>query len=238
MASVLEEEEEDTQSNGITELHDNVAIPVGHASIERVSSSSSSLCCVSTHNAMSNKLNAHQNLPIIDSFQGPDHSQLLPHRRPEIFHVYTRRRRRRREEEDEKKKKQKQKRRIGNGELMKLGVDLSVSTTPRLRECRINALCSGSKQNGSSQRKEKLRPASSTAKKWVRFGFTFHCAFAGLGLRLGRLLLIGTLFVRLIFYDDGRLSHDGVDPKSFIGLQCKASVELLSYVLYLFHSKG
>uniref|UniRef100_A0A1J3GP59 Histone-lysine N-methyltransferase ATX2 n=1 Tax=Noccaea caerulescens TaxID=107243 RepID=A0A1J3GP59_NOCCA len=171
MASVLEEEE-DTQSNGITELPDNVAIPVRHASIERVSSS---LCCVSTH-----KLNGHQNLPIIDSFQGPDDSQLLPHRRPEIFHVYTRRRRRRRREEEEEKKKQK-KRRIGNGELMKLGVDLSVSTTPRLRECRINALCSGSKQNGSSRRKEKLRPA----KKWVR------------------------------------LSYDGVDPKSFIGLQCK-----------------
>ncbi|CAA7026483.1 unnamed protein product [Microthlaspi erraticum] len=183
MASVLEEEE-DTQSNGITQLHDKVAIPVRYASLDcvySVSSSSSSPCCVTT-NVMSN---AHQKLPIIDSFQGPDDSQLLPHRRPEIFHVYTRRRRRRREEEEKKSQK---KRRIGNGELMKLGgVDSSVSTTPRLRGCRINALCSGSKQNGSSQRKEKLlRPtSSSTAKKWVR------------------------------------LSYDGVDPKTFIGLQCK-----------------
>lgn len=140
----------------------------------------------------------------------PDNLELRPHPRPEIVRVYRRRRRRRPEsilesamaqnkgverkdgigkiecagldENDfyEKKKKQKR-RRVGNGELMKLGVDsssLSVSTTPRLRGCRINAVCSGNKQNGSSRSKKnsvkKVVPPSATAKKWVRLGFTYH----------------------------------------------------------------
>lgn len=101
-------------------------------------------------------------------------------RRPEIVRVYSRRRRRLPEEEKKKR------RRIGNSELMKLGVDsttLSISTTtPILRGCRINA----NNQNGSSKRKgKKLLQASPTAKKWIR------------------------------------LSYDGVDPTTFIGLQCK-----------------
>ncbi|CAG7867523.1 unnamed protein product [Brassica rapa] len=170
MASVPEEEE-DTQIKP--------ELPLRYASLERVysvsSSSSSSLCCVNntTSNAMiSSKVKAEQ-LPVTtDAFEL---------RRPEIVRVYSRRRRRLPEEEKKKR------RRIGNSELMKLGVDsttLSVSTTPILRGCRVNA----NKQNGSSKRKgKKLLQASPTAKKWIR------------------------------------LSYDGVDPTTFIGLQCKAS---------------
>ncbi|CAH2038811.1 unnamed protein product [Thlaspi arvense] len=203
-------EEEDNQST--VELHhDHAGIPVRYASLERVysvSSSASSLCCVSTagsHNVMSKKVNA-QKLTVADAFEGygcPDDFEFRPHRRPEIVHVYSRRRRRRREpflEEEEEEKQKQKRRRIGNGELMKLGVDsstFSVSTTPRLRGCRINAACSGNKRNGSSQRKGKvLLPASPTSKKWVR------------------------------------LSYDGVDPTTFIGLQCKASAELYCYVFW------
>ncbi|CAA0170102.1 Histone-lysine N-methyltransferase ATX2 [Arabidopsis thaliana] len=217
-----EEEGEDTQIK--TELHDHAADnPVRYASLESVysvSSSSSSLCC-KTAAGSHKKVNALK-LPMSDSFE------LQPHRRPEIVHVYCRRKRRRRrrresflelailqnegverddrivkiesaelddEKEEENKKKKQKKRRIGNGELMKLGVDsttLSVSATPPLRGCRIKAVCSGNKQDGSSRSKrntvknqEKVVTASATAKKWVR------------------------------------LSYDGVDPKHFIGLQCK-----------------
>ncbi|ESQ36336.1 hypothetical protein EUTSA_v10006646mg [Eutrema salsugineum] len=191
MASVPKPlEEEDNQSEiELHHDHDNVDIPsnVRYASLERVysvSSSSSSLCCASTagsHNVMSKKLNAHKLTSCPDDFESQ------PQRRPEIVHVYTRRRMRRRESflDGEKLKR----RRIGSGELMKLGVDsttLSVSATPRLRGCRINAACSGNnKRNGSSQRKGKLITPSATAKRWVR------------------------------------LSYDGVDPTTFIGLQCK-----------------
>ncbi|KAF2588385.1 hypothetical protein F2Q70_00042063 [Brassica cretica] len=166
MASVPEEEEEDTQIKP--------ELPLRYASLERVysfsSSSSSSLCCVNTTNnaTISTKVKAEQ-LP-------------FELRRPEIVRVYSRRRRRLPEDDDKKKMKR---RRIGNNELMKLGVDsttLSLSATPILRGCRINA----NKQNGSSKRK-KLIQASPTAKKWIR------------------------------------LSYDGVDPTTFIGLQCKAS---------------
>lgn len=152
MASVPEEEE-DTQIKP--------ELPLRYASLERVysvsSSSSSSLCCVNnTSNAMiSSKVKAEQ-LPVTtDAFEL---------RRPEIVRVYSRRRRRLPEEEKKKR------RRIGNSELMKLGVDsttLSISTTtPILRGCRINA----NNQNGSSKRKgKKLLQASPTAKKWIRF---------------------------------------------------------------------
>lgn len=202
----LEEEEEDTQIK--TELHDHGDIPVRYASLESVysvSSSSSSLCCISAAGSHK-KVNAQKN-PMTDSFE------LQPHRRPEIVHVYCRRKRRRRrrresfvelallqnerkdgivkienaeldEEEEEEKKKKQKKRRIGNAELMKLGVDsttLSVSATPPLRGCRIKAVCSGNKQDGSSRSKrsfvknqEKVVSASATAKKWVRLGFTYH----------------------------------------------------------------
>ena len=153
MASVPEEEEEDTQIK--PELHDQSDLPLRYASLERVysvsSSSSSSLCCVNNaNNAM------------ISSKVKAEHAFEL--RRPEIVRVYSRRRRRLPEEEKKKR------RRIGNSELMKLGVDsttLSISTTtPILRGCRINA----NNQNGSSKRKgKKLLQASPTAKKWIRF---------------------------------------------------------------------
>lgn len=147
MASVPEEEEESTQIKP--------ELPLRYASLERVysvsSSSSSSLCCVNTTNnaTISTKVKAEQ-LP-------------FELRRPEIVRVYSRRRRRLPEDDDKKKMKR---RRIGNSELMKLGVDsttLSLSATPILRGCRVNA----NKQNGSSKRK-KLIQASPTAKKWIR----------------------------------------------------------------------
>ncbi|XP_010457683.1 PREDICTED: histone-lysine N-methyltransferase ATX2-like isoform X2 [Camelina sativa] len=231
-----EEEEEDTQIK--IELNDDhhhaeSDLPVRYASLESVysvSSSSSSLCRISAPTASSshNRINPHK-----QQFSHADGFELRSHRRPDIVHVYCRRKRRSRkrresfvelaisqnegverkggivktetteldddddeEVEKEKKKKPKPKRRrVGNGELMNLGVDsttLSISDTPGLRGCRIKAVCSGSKQNGSSRRKksfvknqEKVLTASATAKKWVR------------------------------------LSYDGVDPTTFIGLQCK-----------------
>lgn len=179
MASVPEEEE-DTRIK--PELYDHADLPLRYASLERVysvsSSSSSSLCCVNNANnvMMSTKVKAEQQLPVTTDAD----FEPRPSQRPEIVRVYSRRRRRLPKAEEEKKK-----RRIGNSELMKLGVDsttLSVSTTPILRGCRINS----NKQNGSSKRKEKkLLQASPSAKKWVR------------------------------------LSYDGVDPTTFIGLQCK-----------------
>lgn len=157
-------EEEDIQIK--TELYDHADLPLRYASLERVysvsSSSSSSLCCVNNANnvMMSTKVKAEQQLPVTYADFEPRPSQ-----RPEIVRVYSRRRRRLPEKEEEKQMKR---RRIGNSELMKLGVDsttLSISTTPILRGCRINA----NKQNGSSKRKEKkLLQASPSAKKWVR----------------------------------------------------------------------
>lgn len=212
MASVPEEEEEDTQIK--PELHDQSDLPLRYASLERVysvsSSSSSSLCCVNNaNNAM------------ISSKVKAEHAFEL--RRPEIVRVYSRRRRRLPEEDTKKKMK---KRRIGNSELMKLGVDsttLSVSTTPILRGCRVNA----NKQNGSSKRKgkKKLIQASPTAKKWIRFvkihlivvlDMTRHCF----------------MWPCLYF----RLSYDGVDPTTFIGLQCKASGLALWWLCVLAYS--
>lgn len=209
-------EEEDTQSK--IELHDHADIPARYASLESVysvSSSSSSLCCISAAGSHK-KVNAQKH-SMSDALQGYGRAgdlESLPHRRPEIVHVYCRRKRKRRrrresfvelaiaqnegvdskaenvkiesaelDEEEEKKMKPK-KRRIGNGELMKLGVDsttLSIFNTPHIRGCRMKAVCSGSKQNGSSRSKknvvknqEKVVSASATAKKWVRLGFTYH----------------------------------------------------------------
>jgi len=206
-----EEEGEDTQIK--TELHDHAADnPVRYASLESVysvSSSSSSLCC-KTAAGSHKKVNALK-LPMSDSFELQPHRRPeIVH----VYCRRKRRRRRRREsflelailqnegverddrivkiesaelddeKEEENKKKKQKKRRIGNGELMKLGVDsttLSVSATPPLRGCRIKAVCSGNKQDGSSRSKrntvknqEKVVTASATAKKWVRLGFTNH----------------------------------------------------------------
>lgn len=149
MASVAEEEEGSTRIK--SELHDHTGLPLRYASLDRVysvsSSSSSSLCCANN----TNEIKAEQ-LTVTDA---PTHP------RPEIVRVYSRRRRRLPDKEERIKR-----RRIGNSELMKLGVDstttLSVSNT--LRGCRIN---NANKQNGSSKRK-KLLQASPSAKKWVR----------------------------------------------------------------------
>lgn len=152
MASVAEEEEGSTRIK--SELHDHTGLPLRYASLDRVysvsSSSSSSLCCATN----TNEIKAEQ-LTVTDA---PTHP------RPEIVRVYSRRRRRLPKEEERMKR-----RRIGNSELMNLGVDstttLSVSTTPVLRGCRIN---NANNQNGSSKRKKKLLQASPSAKKWIR----------------------------------------------------------------------
>lgn len=167
MASVPEEEEESTRIK--SELHDHTDLPLRYASLDRVysvsSSSSSSLYCA---NNTTNKVKSEQ-LQVTDADFEP--------RRPEIVRVYSRRRRRLPDQEEKKKKK----RRIGNSELMKLGVDsttLSVSTTPILRGCRIN---NANKQNGSSKRK--LLQASPSAKKWIRLSYDGVDPTAFIGLQ-------------------------------------------------------
>ncbi|CAH2059896.1 unnamed protein product [Thlaspi arvense] len=193
---------------------------------------SSPLCCISavgSHSLMSKKVKA-QKLPMIEQFEvegsgvsasadcrRPDDYKLRNHR-PEIVRVYCRRRKRppRRESSvvsvearsseslklddadawfEEKKVK---KRRTGNCELEKLGVDsisLASFTGPGLRGCRLNDALSGNKQNGSSRRK--MRSVKNQDK----------------------VSLPSASAKRWV-----RLSYDDVDPKSFIGLQCKASV--------------
>ncbi|KAF5742713.1 histone-lysine N-methyltransferase ATX2-like [Tripterygium wilfordii] len=85
----------------------------------------------------------------------------------------------------------KKKRKIGNGELLKLGVDMSVLCGldgPRLRDCRNHSVNSNVKVGNQKRKKRdanKGLPSSATSKRWVR------------------------------------LSYDDVNPKSFIGLQCK-----------------
>ncbi|CAN8247651.1 unnamed protein product [Cochlearia groenlandica] len=202
----------------------HVESPVRFTPMERVCSVSSPslLCCLSavgSHSLMSKKVKA-QKLPTIDQFnvesscvsanidcyraESDDFkSRVL---RPEIVRVYYRRRKRPRRETlldsvlvvkteslelddtnawfDEKKRK------IGDCDLVRLGVDSSRVTSSigmGLKGCNTNGGLSGNKQNVSSRRKkqEKVSLASGLAKRWVR------------------------------------LSYDGVDPKSLIGLQCK-----------------
>uniref|UniRef100_A0A1J3CTG2 Histone-lysine N-methyltransferase ATX1 n=2 Tax=Noccaea caerulescens TaxID=107243 RepID=A0A1J3CTG2_NOCCA len=208
------------------DVDNHVEAPVRYGSIERVySGSSSSLCCISdvgAHSLMSKKVQA-QKLPMIEQFEvegsgvssiagccQPDDYKLRT-QRPEIIRVYCRRRKRQRRESflksvkteslelddanawfEEKKQK---KMRIGNCELGKMSVDsigLRTSTVPSLRGCRNNDAITGNKQNGSSPKKR------SSAKK--KEGVSLASASAKRWVRL---------------------SYDGVDPKSFIGLQCK-----------------
>lgn len=119
--------------------------------------------------------------------------------RPEIVRVYSRRLKRQRpessvaREEGVKRKnvavktesvelnevtcfEEKKKRKIGNCDLVKLGMD-SIS----LRRCKNNNAFSGNKQNGSSRRKgtsiknqDKVSLASESAKRWVRLVFIYH----------------------------------------------------------------
>ncbi|XP_010522208.1 PREDICTED: histone-lysine N-methyltransferase ATX2 isoform X2 [Tarenaya hassleriana] len=230
MACVPKPVEEETQIE--IDVHDHADSPIRYASLERVYSvSSSSLCCLSaagSHSVMFKKVKA-QKVPMIDPFSGdgedaggPCGFKLQPRRWPEIIRVYSRRKRPRRQsfmesvltrkegvdskgvvvktenvEFDENccfEEKQQKKRRIGNGELVKLGVDssiLSSSIGPRLRDCRNNNAYTGKKENeslkkkrGSAKNLDNLFPSAS-AKRWVR------------------------------------LSYDGADPISFVGLQCK-----------------
>ncbi|KAH1047126.1 hypothetical protein J1N35_037910 [Gossypium stocksii] len=180
--------------------------PIRYVSLDRVYSSAS-LCVSATNssNVMSKKVKARK--LIVDN----DHP--LKTHNPPVVHVYSRRLKRPRQcvsfyesllegesqktviksEIDESLRK---KRRIGSNELANLGVDSSVlcqSDRPRLRDCRNNF----SVNNNVNSNFVKKRKHNSTLNS--QRGFTASAA--------------AKKWVRLSF--------DGVDPKAFIGLQCK-----------------
>lgn len=129
--------------------------------------------------------------------------------------------------------KKKKKHRLGSSELVKLGVDSTVLRSldrPRLRDCRIHNSSNANVDANSSNLKkrkrnlencEKVLSDSPTTKRWIRsvhvFGFTSYCFFPILEaiLNLNLNLKIWSNWIRLSF--------DNVQPKAFIGLQCKAS---------------
>ncbi|ESQ51749.1 hypothetical protein EUTSA_v10016217mg [Eutrema salsugineum] len=189
------------------DTQDHVEAPIRYASIELMYSvPSSSLCnvAVGSQSLMSKKVIKAQKLSMIDQFevQGScvssiaDKCKLLT-RRPEIVYVYCRRRKRTRRESFLESV---------NTESLKLD-DASAwfeeekkQKQRRIGNCELEKLdvdwsglrSCGNKQNGSSRRK------GSSVKNQ------------------DKLSLASTSAKRWV-----RLSYDGVDPKSFIGLQCK-----------------
>lgn len=179
---------------------------IRYVSLDRVYSSAS-LCVSATNssNVMSKKVKARK--LIVDN----DHP--LKTHNPPVVHVYSRRLKRPRQcvsfydsllegesqktavksEIDESLRK---KRRIGSNELANLGVDSSVlcqSDRPRLRDCRNN--CSVNNNVNSNSIKKRKHNSTLNSQR----GFTASAT--------------AKKWVRLSF--------DGVDPKAFIGLQCK-----------------
>ncbi|TYJ14937.1 hypothetical protein E1A91_A10G152000v1 [Gossypium mustelinum] len=180
--------------------------PIRYVSLDRVYSSAS-LCVSATNssNVMSKKVKARK--LIVDN----DHP--LKTHNPPVVHVYSRRLKRPRQcvsfydsllegesqktaiksEIDESLRK---KRRIGSNELANLGIDSSVlcqSDRPRLRDCRNN--CSVNNNVNSNSIKKRKHNSTLNSQR----GFTASAT--------------AKKWVRLSF--------DGVDPKAFIGLQCK-----------------
>ncbi|TYI06488.1 hypothetical protein ES332_A10G163200v1 [Gossypium tomentosum] len=179
---------------------------IRYVSLDRVYSSAS-LCVSATNsfNVMSKKVKARK--LIVDN----DHP--LKTHNPPVVHVYSRRLKRPRQcvsfydsllegesqktaiksEIDESLRK---KRRIGSNELANLGIDSSVlcqSDRPRLRDCRNN--CSVNNNVNSNSIKKRKHNSTLNSQR----GFTASAT--------------AKKWVRLSF--------DGVDPKAFIGLQCK-----------------
>ncbi|GMI70468.1 Arabidopsis TRITHORAX 1, SET DOMAIN PROTEIN 27 [Hibiscus trionum] len=179
--------------------------PIRYVSLDRVYSAAS-LCVSATNssNVMSKKVKARK--LIVDN----DHL-LKPHN-PPVLHVYSRRPKRPLQcdsydsflkDEGEKTvvkveidETSRKKRRIGSNELANLGVDSSVlcqPDRPRLRDCRNN----GSFNNNVNSYSVKKRKHISTLDSQRGF-------------------IVSSTAKRWV-----RLSFDGVDPKAFIGLQCK-----------------
>ncbi|XP_061962098.1 histone-lysine N-methyltransferase ATX2-like isoform X1 [Populus nigra] len=190
--------------------------PIRYVSLDRVYSAAS-LC--GSANVMSKKVKARKLLP--------HHQHHLHHPRgdhpPSLLHVYSRRPKRaprpsffdslvsRAAEPKEAVKsdfcefeeesmielnKEKKRRRTGSKELLKLGVDSNILLgfdRPRLRDCRNNTNNSNSKI-GDFKRKKRDSMVTSSDK------------FSALPATSKKWV---------------RLSFDGVDPKSFIGLPCK-----------------
>ncbi|KAL1078201.1 hypothetical protein V6Z11_D10G144500 [Gossypium hirsutum] len=180
--------------------------PIRYVSLDRVYSSAS-VCVSATNssNVMSKKVKARK--LIVDN----DHP--LKTHNPPVVHVYSRRLKRPRQcvsfydsllegesqktavksEIDESLRK---KRRIGSNELANLGVDSSVlcqSDRPRLRDCRNN--CSvNNNVNSNSVKKRKHNSTLNSQRSFTASATAKKWV---------------------------RLSFDGVDPKAFIGLQCK-----------------
>lgn len=179
---------------------------IRYVSLDRVYSSAS-LCVSATNssNVMSKKVKARK--LIVDN----DHP--LKTHNPPVVHVYSRRLKRPRQcvsfydsllegesqktaiksEIDESLRK---KRRIGSNELANLGIDSSVlcqSDRPRLRDCRNN--CSvNNNVNSNSVKKRKHNSTLNSQRSFTASATAKKWV---------------------------RLSFDGVDPKAFIGLQCK-----------------
>ncbi|KAL0897204.1 hypothetical protein Bca101_081165 [Brassica carinata] len=188
------------------DIHDHVESPSRYV-FSATSSSSSCNVAVGSHSLMSKKVKARK-LPMVERFEveGSANSDCCrpdgcKTRRPEIVRVYCRRR-----------KRSPQRGSLvagGNAESLKLDEKnqkkrrigegsssvRSFTGGSGLRSCSVNGAVSGNKQNVSSRRK-----GSSVRNQ-------------------DKVSLASGSTKRWV-----RLSYDGVDPKSFIGLQCKASV--------------
>ncbi|XP_039045575.1 histone-lysine N-methyltransferase ATX2-like isoform X2 [Hibiscus syriacus] len=179
--------------------------PIRHVSLDRVYSAAS-LCVSATNssNEMSKKVKARK--LIVDS----DHL-LKPHN-PHVLHVYSRRHKRPRQcdsddsllqEEGQKTVVKgeidepfRKKRRIRSNELANLGADSSVfcqADRPRLRDCRNNSSVNNNVNSNSVKKRNRISTLNSMR------GF-----------------IVSSTAKRWV-----RLSFDGVDPKAFVGLQCK-----------------
>ncbi|XP_062170462.1 histone-lysine N-methyltransferase ATX2 isoform X1 [Alnus glutinosa] len=220
MALALKHHEDDTA----IDVHTAGGTPIRYLPLDHVYSATSP-CCVSvsvsasgSSNVMSKKVKARK--LVVDDFDNDPNSKPSPLlHRPPLIHVYSRRPKRFHhsslydslisrdgetcefdEGEDSKiggrllNKKKKKKRRFGSSELVKLGVDSSVLRNldgPRLRDSRIH-----NNINGSNSNLRKRRRNSSQ-----------NC---------DNVLPDSPSTKRWV-----RLSFDSVDPKTFIGLQCK-----------------
>ncbi|XP_018477200.2 histone H3-lysine(4) N-trimethyltransferase ATX1 isoform X2 [Raphanus sativus] len=190
-------------------LHDHHVEAPSRYVFSVASSSSSSSCNVGSHSLMSKKVKARK-LPMVERFEveegsadgdccrnRPDDDDCKPLRRPEIVRVYSRRRKRSPRESL-----------VGGGggdaeslelddernqKKRRIGEEGSSSVMRSFTGSGLRGCSSGSKQNGASRRK------GSSVKSQDKVSL----ASSGSTKKWVR------------------LSYDGVDPKSFVGLQCK-----------------
>ncbi|XVF29329.1 hypothetical protein REPUB_Repub15cG0111300 [Reevesia pubescens] len=195
--------------------------PIRYVSLDRVYSAAS-LCVSATNSSyvMSKKVKARK--LVVDDHHHHQR-QLKPHK-PALLHVYYRRPKRSLqfvsfydsllEDENENKivvkseidESFRKRKRIGCNELAKLGVDSSVFgelDRPRLRDFRNN---NSVNNNDNSKFVKKMKH---------NFTPNSHRGFTGSATAKKWV----------------RLSFDGVDPKAFVGLQCKASILMVFWPL-------